>query len=303
MLGENLTVGSSMHLFRGDYQAALADAHEAFAISESIGNAWGQSHALNTVYRFVLVRGIFGAAIDSIQRCLDLGELGGFAYAAIATRADLSRVMTYLGDGERALALAEESLEIARERVPPAISIARVSQALALISLGRHDEAHAPLAAVDLMMLPEPDRTFLRVASSAALVRLALLNSDAVEAEKGARAVLQELDASGVQILVAGALVALAKALVAADRFDEAGDELDDAIERAERLGERRVLWEAFSLSAIVQARRGAEHEAQDLRGRARAIVEEIAAGLPDADLRLRFLSREEVSALVVSDQ
>ena len=191
-----------------------------------------------------------------------------------------------------------KSLAIARERVPPAISIARVSEALALISLGRQNEAHAPLEAVDLMMLPEPDRTFLRVASSAARARLALLDGDVGEAESVARTVVQELRTSGVEILVAGTLVTLARALVAADRFEEAGDELADAIERAERLGEHRVLWEALALSAIVQARRGAEHEAHDLRERARAIVDEIAAGLPDLDLRQRFLARDDVVAL-----
>jgi hypothetical protein len=102
----------------------------------------------------------------------------------------------------------------------------------------------------------------------------------------------------GVQILVAGALVVLAKALVAADRFEEAGDGLAEAIERAERLGERRVLWEALALSADLHARRGADPEAADLRRRARAIVDDIAAGLPDPDLRRRFLSRDDVHAL-----
>jgi class 3 adenylate cyclase/tetratricopeptide (TPR) repeat protein len=298
MLGENLTVGSSMHLFRGDYAAALADSHEAISVSESIGNAWGQSHALITVYRVELERGELGAAIASIQRCLDLGEQGGFAYAAIATRADLSRVMTYLGDGERGLALAEESLAIARERVPPALSIARVSEALALISLGRREEAHPPLDEVDLMMLPEPDRTFLRVASSAARARLALLDGDVGAAEAVARSVIEELRASEVEILVAGALVVLAGALLAADRLDEAGHELADAIVRAEGLGERRVLWEALALSADLHDRRGALREAADLRGRARAIVDEIVAGLPEPDLRRRFLARDDVRAL-----
>jgi class 3 adenylate cyclase/tetratricopeptide (TPR) repeat protein len=298
MLGENLTVGSSMHLFRGDYAAALSDSHEAITVSESIGNAWGQSHALITVYRVELERGELGAAIDSIRRCLELGEQGGFAYAAIATRADLSRVMTYLGDGERGLALAEESLAIARERVPPALSIARVSEALALISLGRRDEAHAPLDEVDLMMLPEPDRTFLRVASSAARARLALLDGAFDEAEAVARSVVEELRASEVEILVAGSLVVLARALLAADRLDEADLELADAIVRAEGLGERRVLWEALALSADLHARRGARREAADLRSRACAIVEEIAAGLPEPDLRRRFLARDDVHAL-----
>jgi class 3 adenylate cyclase/tetratricopeptide (TPR) repeat protein len=298
MLGENLTVGCSMHLFRGDYAAALADSHEAIAVSESIGNAWGQSHALITVYRVELERGELGAAIASIQRCLELGEQGGFAYAAIATRADLSRVMTYLGDGERGLALAEESLAIARERVPPALSIARVSEALALISLGRRDEAHAPLDEVDLMMLPEPDRTFLRVASSAARARLALLDGDVEEAEAVARSVIEELRTNEVEILVAGALVVLARALLAADRLDEADHELVHGIARAEELGERRVLWEALALSADLHTRRGALREAADLRSRARAIVDEIEAGLPEPDLRRRFLARDDVRAL-----
>jgi class 3 adenylate cyclase/tetratricopeptide (TPR) repeat protein len=298
MLGENLTVGSSMHLFRGDYAAALADSNEAITVSESIGNAWGQSHALITVYRVELERGELGAAIASIQRCLELGEQGGFAYAAIATRADLSRLMTYLGDGEGGLALAEESLAIARERVPPGISIARVSQALARISLGRHDEARALLDEVDLMKLPEPDRTFLRVAASAAHARLALLDGDVGRAEAIARSVVEELRTSEVRILVAGALVVLASALLAADRLDEAGHELADAIARAEELGERRALWEALALSADLHARRGALREAADLRNRARAIVDEIAAGLPEPDLRRRFLARDDVRAL-----
>jgi hypothetical protein len=151
---------------------------------------------------------------------------------------------------------------------------------------------------VDLMMLPEPDRTFLRVASSAARVRLALLDGDVGEAETIARTVVQELRTSGVEILVAGASVVLARALAAADRLEEAGDELAGAIERAEHLGERRVLWEALALSAGLHARKGAEPAAADLRRQAREIVDEIAGGLPDPELRRRFLARDDVRAL-----
>jgi hypothetical protein len=92
--------------------------------------------------------------------------------------------------------------------------------------------------------------------------------------------------------------VVLTRALVAADRFEEAGDELTEAIHRAEHLGERRVLWEALAMSADLHARRGAEPEAADLRRRARSIVEEIAAGLPEPELRRRFLARDDVRAL-----
>jgi class 3 adenylate cyclase/ATP/maltotriose-dependent transcriptional regulator MalT len=298
MLGENLTVGSSMHMFHGDFAAALADARQAAEISASIGNAWGESHALLTIYRVEVEFGQLGAAIDTVQRSMELGERGGFAYAGIATRADIARVIAFLGDGERALALADEALAIALERVPPAASLAHVARADALIALGRQAEAHAPLDEVDLMMLPEPDRTFLMVAACTTRSRLALNDGDVDEAEAIARGALEDLRTKGVVVLEAVALVALARAHLAADRLEEAGGELAEAIEHAERLGERKVLWEALALSADLNAPRRAEEESAELRARALTIVEEIAAGLADADLRRRFLSRDDVHAL-----
>lgn len=298
MLGENLTVGSSMRLFHGDFAAALADARKAAEISASIGNAWGESHALITVYRVEVALGQLGAAMETIRRSMELGEEGGFAYAGIATRADLSRLMAYLGDADRALALADESLAVALERVPPAASLAHVARADALIALGRHDEAHAPLDEVDLMMLPEPDRTFLMVASRTIRSRLALADGDIDGADEIARGMVEDLRMKGVVVLEAEALLAMARAHVTAGRFEEARDDVAKAIEEAEQLGERRVLWEALALSATVQDQQGSAGEAADLRRGAGAIVDEIAAGLVDADLRRRFLGRDDVSAL-----
>jgi class 3 adenylate cyclase/tetratricopeptide (TPR) repeat protein len=298
MLGENLTVGSALHAFHGDYATALADARSAISISESIDNAWGQSHALITVYRVELELGEFGDAIRSMERCLELGERGGFAFAGIATRADLARALSYLGDGDRALALAEEALAIARERVPPAASLAHVARADALITAGDHAAALAALDEVDPMMLPEPDRTFLLVASRLARARVAIRTGDPQEAAAIAGDVARHLRSNGVQILVAEALVSLGGAHVAAERFEDAERELTDAIESADRLGERKTLWKALALSADLAARRGAEEDAAALRRRARGIVEEIAAGILDEDLRGRFLTRDDVRAL-----
>jgi class 3 adenylate cyclase/tetratricopeptide (TPR) repeat protein len=298
MLGENLTVGSGMHFLGGDLGAALGDARTAYSISESIGNAWGQSHALIMVYRVELERGELGAAMTSIGRCLELGERGGFAYAGIATRADLARVVAYLGDGARALQLAEEALAVARERVPPAASLAHGARADALIALGKHAEAREALDEVDLMMLPEPDRTLLRATAALARSRVTLAEGDVEEAASIARGAVEDLRTTGVRILVAGALVALARARIAAGRSEDAERHLGDAIERAEHLGERTVLWEALALAADLRPGEGADPEAADLRRRARVIVDEIAIGLDDEDLRRRFLAREDVRTI-----
>jgi class 3 adenylate cyclase/tetratricopeptide (TPR) repeat protein len=298
MLGENLTVGCAIHAFRGDYAAALADARTAFSISESIDNPWGQSHALLMVYRVQLERGEFGDAIGSMERCLDLGERGGFAYAGIATRADLARTLAYLGDGERAVALAEESLTIARERVPPAASLAHAARADALLAAGDHGAALEALEEVDLMMLPEPDRTFLLVTSRLARARVALRTGHPTESAAIAEGVAEHLRSSGVRILVAEALVALGAAFIAGQRFEDADRALSDAVGSAERLGERRALWEGLALSAELAVRSGNAEDAEALRLRARGIVEEIAAGIPDDDLRARFLARDDVRSM-----
>jgi ATP/maltotriose-dependent transcriptional regulator MalT len=298
MLSENLTVGSGLRALHGDYDAALAEARAALSISESIDNAWGQSHALITVYRVQLERGELGAAIDSMRRCGELGERGGFAYAGIAMRADLSRMHAYLGDGVGALALAEEAFAIAQERVPPAVSVAFVSKALALIALGKHEEARAPLDAVDFTKLPEPDRTFLMVASRTALAHVALIDGLVDEAVAIASETVEALRASGVHAMVAGALVILARALAAAGRPQKAEREVREGVAHAERLEERRALWEALALSADLGELRGQLEEAAAQRVRARGIVEEIAAELRDPELRDGFLAREDVRAL-----
>jgi tetratricopeptide (TPR) repeat protein len=234
-----------------------------------------------------------------MERCRELGERGGFAFAGIATRADLSRAVAYLGDGERALALAEEALTIARERVPPAASIAHVARASALITAGDHGGALDALDEADPTKLPEPDRTFLLVASRLARARVALRTGDPEEAEAIAREVIRHLRSNGVQILVAEALVALGRALIASERLEEAERELTDALASADRLGERKTLWEALARSADLAIRRGAEEDAAGLRRRARGIIEEIAAGISDESLRGRFLARDDVRALV----
>ncbi len=298
MLADNLALRGAMHALKGNYAAALADAEQAYGISESIGNAWGQSVALLRVYRVQTMRGELGLAIGSIERCGEFGERGGFALAAIATRSDLARVIAYLGDGDRALALADEALAIARERFEPGTPNALLGRADALMTLGRHEEAGAALDDVSLAMIPEPERTFQHAVSSVERSRSALALGDPHGAVAIARAHLDELRSSTVRVTMASALVALSTALVTLGRYDDAERELGRARELAERLGERTALWEALALSASLHARRGDLEEAAELRRRARDVVEAIAAGLPDQDLRGRFLAREDVRAL-----
>jgi tetratricopeptide (TPR) repeat protein len=234
----------------------------------------------------------------SMRRCGEAGEQGGFAYAGVVTRADLARVTAYLGDGVGALTSAEQAVALAEERFPPAASVAEIGRAEACIALGDVDGARRSLAQVDGSLLPEPERTFALAFAGLARARLGLAARDAEEAVGAAEDLLRHLAANRTAILVAEALVILARARVAQDRPDEAEGFLADAAERAARLGEPLPHWEALALTAEVLDRRGAGDEAADARRRARAIVERLAAGVDDEDLRRRFLARPDVVAL-----
>jgi class 3 adenylate cyclase/tetratricopeptide (TPR) repeat protein len=297
MLSENLTVRSSMALLKGNHVTALTDARTALSISESIGNDWGQSHALISVYRAQLDIGEVGEAMASMERCLELGERGGFTFAGVVTRADQARAYAYLGNCERALPLAEQALEIAHERLPPAVSLAHIARAEVFMAQGNSSAAGAALDEIDRLMLPEPDRTFLLVASRLARSRLAVATAPQ-KAARIASDVVEHLRANDVRIMVAESLCAVAAALTAAARFEDAERELADALAEAERLGEHNARWKALALMADVHDQRGASAQAAEYRRRAREIVERIAAGVPEESLRRSFLAREDIQAL-----
>jgi class 3 adenylate cyclase/ATP/maltotriose-dependent transcriptional regulator MalT len=287
MLGENLGLSGSIHLLRGGHADALADARRSFELGEVIDNPWGQSFALFTVYRALLDLGEVGEAVATIQRCRELGERGGFSFAAIATRADLAHLCVTLGDPERALALAEESLEIARERVPPGVPMPRVAIARARIALGDLDGARAALEGGEGRM-PEPEVTIVSARAGMARSSLALASGDPEAAAADAEEVLARLHGRGIRIFVAEASLALARARIVAGDDRAAADALGVAAREADRLGERLVLAEALTLSAD---RAPSPADAGDLRARVRAIVEDVAAGIDDEGLRARVLA------------
>jgi ATP/maltotriose-dependent transcriptional regulator MalT len=216
----------------------------------------------------------------------------------VVTRADLARVIAYLGDGPRSLVSAEQALALATERFPPAMPVALIGEAEARLVLGDLEGARRSLSQVEDSLLPEPERTFALAFAGLARGRVALAAEDADGATGAAEDVLLHLRSNRAEVLVADALVILAKAKLAFGFADEAERILADAAERAERLDEPQPLWEALALTADVLDRRGARGEAATTRRRAREVADRVASGIDDEDLRRSFLNREDVAAL-----
>jgi tetratricopeptide (TPR) repeat protein len=292
MLGENLTASSLMRLFRGEHAAAMDEARRAFAISEEIDNRWGASYALIAVYRIELDLGRIGAAIPSIDGSRELGEQGGFVYAAVESRAELADVVAWAGDGERALALADEAYAIALERIAPGVTIAAQARAEALLALGDLEGAREAMARLVPAKLPEIQRSFTVAAAGLTRSRLELASGDPVAATAAAEAVLERLRARGAEIFIAGALAELARARLATGALDEADRLADESLERSDRLGERLARWSALEILAEIRDRREDADGAASARREIRAIADDVGGELDDDALRRGFEAR-----------
>jgi len=297
MLAENRTIAGSIRLLSGDHAAAMAEGQRALAIASSIDNAWGQAAASITVYRCRLDQGDIGPAIEEIHRTLELGERGGFVIAGVLARADLARTLVDLGDLRRALELADRAVDLALQNSPVFTALASIPKAEVLRAMGRHAEANEALRDIDVRGYPEPDRTFSMTAQRLTASALALDADDPLRAETIATELVEDLRRGGVRILVAEGLLARARARISSGTLEEAEADLAAAVEEADRLGERRVLWRALALTADLRDRVGAAG-ADDLRRRAAGIVDGVAAGISDEDLRASFLARDDVVAL-----
>ncbi len=292
MLGESLTASSLMRLVRGEHVAAMEEARRAFAISQEIGNRWGASYALIPVYRIELDLGRIGEAIASIDSCRELGEQGGFAYAAVESRAEFASLVAWAGDGERALALADEAYAIALERIAPGVAVATVARSEALLALGDLVGAREALAGFDPAELPEIQRSFTVAAAGLTRSRLELATGDPVAATAAAEAVLERLRANGAEIFLAEALAELARARLAAGELDDAERLVGESLERSSRLGERLASWSALEVLAEICDRRGDADGADGARRQIRAIADDVGGELGDDALRRGFEAR-----------
>lgn len=109
---------------------------------------------------------------------------------------------------------------------------------------------------------------------------------------------LATLDRYGLSTFRPEALRLKARAFAAAGRSDEAQAALQEARTLAEPMSAGWVLWRILGDMTEVEAARGREAAAADLRREARAYVDYIAGHVAEADLRASFLSLPEVRRL-----
>ena len=98
----------------GRLEEACRALEERLSIAEAANDYWGQLSAAHYLGKLTLAQGDFDAALRHHGRALELAELMGARNRISAETSNLSEVLFYLGDWERARGHAERAVKLAR---------------------------------------------------------------------------------------------------------------------------------------------------------------------------------------------
>jgi tetratricopeptide (TPR) repeat protein/transcriptional regulator with XRE-family HTH domain len=206
----------------------------------------------------------------------------------------------------RALELNEESLALvgAIETADTEIwSNARLNLGDSYLALGRLDEAKAQFQAVErIVRNPRPqDRWMLwRYAQHLfhSYAELCLSRGDMAAALAYADECLARAEASDSPKNIAKACRLRGEVFLMRGQLAETETELDRALKLARRIGNPPQVWKTLVAVGDLQTARGSTTAALVAYGEAQAVVEDVAACLPDATLREIFTSSPHVQRI-----
>jgi len=290
MLTDSLISLSMLRLIAGAYDEADRLAQEGLAISERIGNVWGQSYARGPIGMIQFARLELGPAITTFRECIELAERAGFLDPQVSARSQLAACLGQAGDFEAARSELERAFVIAEgKNLRWRISVLSARAWLAVLE-GDAAAARADLAAIDLI---SQDR--LRVAGESGFIApYAWLETEMLTGNfEAGLALVDEIDSWSQEYHLSGfdgmILTYRGAILRNLGRTDEARPTLHRALHQIEahRLG--AAAWRALAELAELEADAGEGAEAAQHRREAGDWLRTIAVGLKEPRLRRTF--------------
>jgi tetratricopeptide (TPR) repeat protein len=294
MLADSLHVATQISIRIGEYDQAIALSAEAFQISQSSNNVWGQTFSRFRLGYVYWERGQIEQAITIMEETIRQSEAGGFLVPQVVTRTELAAVYGSLGKTDRGLELVRLALTIASEQMP--LYRAFVLGILAQLQLLNDNIAEAK-EAMDLAQ-KDPSREawpvyFVSVRLADSWLDLKL--GDCERALAVTDDLLADLRQYGMRSEIPRTLYLHSQALLGLGQDEAARNGLQEAYAEAEAIGSRRMLWQIlFALSQLETD----PVEAQRLRRQAQEIIEYIANHISYSQLRTSFLALPQVQAV-----
>ncbi|MFI5314976.1 MAG: ATP-binding protein [Myxococcota bacterium] len=278
----------------GEYRAAINYGSEASALGRRLHMAHIVTWSEWFMGKAACCLGDYGTAIHSLSDAISICErLGDRAWRTRLLNT-LGWCYAEVGADARAREYNERAVSIARALGDPEIIVnGEINVALNRLALGElgrasdeftrlHEEAERqrdpwmrwryPLHIAD-----GRGRVALAANEPELALSLAQRQSDGARRHRAPKVEARALDLRG-------------RALLAMDRRDEAEETLLAAVAVAQGIAYPRGVWRGLAALSELAARRGETARASELRSRARAQVESLAASLPDVDLRRTLL-------------
>jgi tetratricopeptide (TPR) repeat protein len=300
MLADNLASTAMLHALVADYPPAFERAHEALAISDQIGNLWGQSYGRIAIGLAHFAKGELGAAIREMTTCVDLAERAGFIYPQVAIRSILAIAYGLAGDLERATRLAALVRQV-EERSPfPGQISGMATQAWIAVQQGDLDRAKT--------LLEEVERRIIRIdeALTDSPVPLAMAEEAFYLAGQDLAGALEKIDTHAHafgrfawKIILPFLLLARGRALVGLGRTTEARETFLTVLADMRAQGFDLGLWEVEAELGQLALAQGELAEAAPLLTSSARRIRDLAADLEGLGLAQGFLARPQIRAIL----
>jgi tetratricopeptide (TPR) repeat protein len=286
MLGDNLIRSSSVNYNQARYDLVLKFAQEAYELSESIGNIWGQCESLSNVAGVLAEQGNFSDAITRFTRVIELSQKSGHAAMQVIGSINLAGIYESLGAFARAVELGENAHRLSENTFPAWHTWANA--VLARMYLGRNDwDRVDEYAQVARAGLGDEDKVTL-IPILLALAEISTAKRDYADALMLADRALEYANEMRFRPFLPETHYRRARALHAQDKA-VALDALNRARTEAETNGSYRIMWQILFTLAELQDVRGNRVEAERVRTQAREILDHIKEHTP-SEMRETFL-------------
>jgi hypothetical protein len=300
MLADNLASTAMLHVILAEYHPGVARSREALAVSERIGNLWGQSYSRVAIALAHFARGELGPAIRETTRCVELSEQAGFIYPQVALRAILAIIYGQAGDLQTATTLAHRVREIEMASPLPGQASGESTLAWIAVRSGNLEQAQALLRGKDTetagvadAMLDSPVPLVVAVCAyhlARQDYRAALDSADTLAAA------FEKFEWRSLRALL---LLTRARALKGLGRMTDAHAAFQSAYNEMVDRGFDAGLWEVEAeLSGMGKAEDDTLASARWLRSAA-AHLRALAADLKDLGLADRFLAQPHIGAIL----
>lgn len=293
MLTDNLSASGMASVLGGEFDQAVALANESLALSEAIGNNWGECTSHMVLGYAALERGDCATALQAYHEGMRLGDRIMMYGPVLMVRYELAQLYASLGQVERGRALALDALE--RTLGFHSDWTAWAYAALAQVELAGHDLGAAVDAAQHIT--PEADnRNFDRLLPIGvttliqAQAQLDLARGEPARARAPLENLVGRLREGEMEALLPAALHRYGEVLLALHEYDAARRVLAEAQELGERLGMRGILWQLYKTRAHLESIAEDRASAQVYRDKTHAALQEFVACVP-LELRASFLN------------